>query len=228
VVIAGRYSHYRARSTFVNMPFGILEDHRTPMPHGTVVLDDIFGQKRHIDPENAQFNHLKKEGHIVLQPQPSDSPNDPLNWSSKHKYYFLSLLMVTMVTVGGTHGMLATGYRKIADEYDTTFQEVVKSFTPPAVASHAVALFFASAIGAVYGKRVCYVVAIIIVWLIMLAGFFANSLRYYSIINSIGGIAQAPMELMLAPIITDTIYIHQRGRLMALSAVVHVIGGDAR
>jgi hypothetical protein len=214
--------------TFNNMPFGILEDHKTPMPHGTVVLDDIFGEKAHIDPDDAQFSHLKRDGHIVLQPQPSDSPNDPLNWRPRHKWLMLTLLVVTMVTIGATHSMITTGYRKLAEEYNTTFQDVVKVFSPPAVASHAIALFFASAIGAVYGKRVCYVVAILLVWGIMLAGFFANSLRYYSIINSIGGVAQAPMELMLAPIITDTIYIHQRGRLMALSAVVHVIGGDAR
>jgi len=142
-------------------------------------------------------------------------------------YLFACLLVTTMVTVGATHGMLSTGYRKIAEQYHTTFPEVVKSFTPPYVAAHAISLFFASAIAAVYGKRVQYVVGITILWLVMLAGFFANSLQYYSAINTIGGIANAPLELLMAPIVTDTIYIHQRGRIMALSAVVHVIGGDA-
>ena len=79
-----------------------------------------------------------------------------------------------------------------------------------------------------YGKRVQYVVAITVLWLLMLAGYFANSLPYYSAINTIGGIANGPLDLLMAPIVTDTIYIHQRGRIMALSAVVHVIGGDAR
>jgi hypothetical protein len=210
------------------MAFGILEDPKTPMPMGTVVLDDIFAQAQHLDPDDPNFNHLKRDGHIVLQPQPSDSPNDPLNWSPKHKYLLAILLIITMVTVGGTHGMLSTGYRKIADQYHTTFPEVVRRFTPPYVAAHAVALFFTTATAAVYGKRVQYVCAIVMLWLTMLAGYFANSLDYYSGINTLGGIANAPLDLLLAPIVTDTIYIHQRGRLMALSAIVHVIGGDAR
>lgn len=25
-------------------------------------------------------SYLKRDGDIILQPQPSDSPNDPLNW----------------------------------------------------------------------------------------------------------------------------------------------------
>jgi hypothetical protein len=210
------------------MPLGILEDYKTPYPMGTVVLDDVFGQAQHLDPDDPKFSVLKRDGHIVLQPQPSDSPNDPLNWTPKQKYFFASLLIVKMVTVGATHGMLQTGFRKIAEQYHTTFPEVVRSFTPPYVAAHAISLFFASAFAAVYGKRVQYVVAITVLWLVMLVGFFANSLPYYSAINTIGGIASAPLDLLLAPIITDTIYIHQRGRIMALSAVVHVIGGDAR
>jgi hypothetical protein len=79
-----------------------------------VALDDVFGQAQNLDPDDTQFTHLKKEGHIILQPQPSDSPNDPLNWSPKHKYLLASLLITTMVTVGATHSMLTTGYRKLA------------------------------------------------------------------------------------------------------------------
>jgi MFS family permease len=210
------------------MGFGILEDHRTPMPIGTVVLNDVFGQAQHIDPDDPQFNKLKKQGHIVLQPQPSDSPNDPLNWTPKHKYLMCTLLIITMVTVGATHGMITTGYRKLAEEFHVDFPDVVAAFTPPYVAAHSVALFFASATAAVWGRRILYVHAIILLWLAMLSGYFAKSLTYYTVVNTLSGVAAAPMELLLAPIITDTIYIHQRGRLMALSAVVGVLGGDAR
>lgn len=210
------------------MVWGILDDPRTPMPMGTVVLDDVFGAAQHLDPDDSQFNHLKKDGHIVLQPQPSDSPNDPLNWSPKRKYFLASLLMIIMTTVGATHGMLNTGLRIIAEQYHTTFPKVVERLSPPYVAVHAVSLFFASAIAAVWGKRIQYVVAIIIVWGCMLAGWFANSLDYYIGLRVFEGLAAGPMDLLMAPIITDMVYIHQRGRLMAVQAIVHVIGGDAR
>jgi hypothetical protein len=210
------------------MGFGILDDPKTPMPLGTVALDDIFERAQHLDPDDPAFSKLKKDGHVILQPQPSDSVNDPLNWSPKHKYAMATLLIITMVTVGATHGMITTGYRKIAEQFHVDFPDVVAAFTPPYVAAHAVSLFLSSATCAVWGKRILYVHAILVLWVTMLTGYFANSLRYYTTVNTISGIAAAPMELLLAPMMTDTIYIHQRGRLMALSAVVGVIGGDAR
>jgi MFS family permease len=210
------------------MAFGILEDHRTPMPMGTVVLDDVFGAAQHLDPDDPQFSYLKKEGHIVLQPQPSDSPNDPLNWSDRHKYWLAILLMVAMTTVGATHGMLTTGYRIIAETYHTDFPSVVERMTPPYVTAHAISLFLASATAAVYGKRVQFVCAITVVWLCMLTGWFANSLEYYLGLRVVEGLAAGPMDLLMAPVITDMIYVHKRGKLMALQALVHILGGDAR
>jgi len=42
---------------------------------------------------------LKKEGDIILIPQPSESPNDPLNWSKKRKHlHFLIMAFVTAFT----------------------------------------------------------------------------------------------------------------------------------
>lgn len=210
------------------MAFGILEDKLTPMPMGTVVLDDVFGAALHLEPDDPQFSHLKRDGHTVLQPQPSDSPNDPFNWSTKRKYFLASLLMTTMTTVGAVNGMLGTGTRILAEKYHTDFPTVIAKMTPPYVATHAASLFLASATAAVYGKRVQYVIAIQVIWWCMLAGWFANSLDYYTGIRVIEGLAAGPLDLLMAPIITDMIYIHQRGRLMAVQAVVHVIGGDAR
>jgi hypothetical protein len=212
---------------FIKMGWGILEDRQDPMPFGTVVLDDIYNAT-HFSVDDPSYEHLKKEGNIVLQPQPSDSINDPLNWSSKHKYLMVTLLIISMVTVGGTHQMLGTGMRILAEHYHVTFPVVVASLTPPTVISHAIGLFFASAIAAVWGKRIGYVLGISIIWFQMLAGYFANSLNYYKALNIVGGLAGAPLELLMGPIITDMIFIHQRGKLMALSAVIGVLGGDAR
>jgi hypothetical protein len=44
----------------------------------------------------AQSSQAKKLGKIVLILQPSDSPNDPVNWSHARKYWrFLLLMIVT-------------------------------------------------------------------------------------------------------------------------------------
>ena len=107
-------------------------------------------------------------------------------------------------------------------------QKLISTISPPGIASNAIALFFACAIAAVYGKRLGIVVGAFVMWINMFLGYFANSLVYYRNLGIVNGIFAAPSELLLGPIITDTIFVHQRGRLMALSAVVGVIGSDAR
>lgn len=60
------------------MGLGILEDkHLDHVPGSVLVLDD--GKKRQVA-QDATRGHLKhdKTGKILLVPQPSDDPNDPL------------------------------------------------------------------------------------------------------------------------------------------------------
>jgi hypothetical protein len=209
------------------MGLGVLEDRQTPFPPGTCVLTEKL-RTGVIEETSPEYDIYKKDGFVVLQPQPSDSPNDPYNWSDKHKYLFAALLIVTGTTIGGTQSMLGTGQRILAERYHTTFPEVVKHLTPPRVISHAFGLLLASAVSAVYGKRVQYVCAVFVIAGEMLAGYFANSLNYYTGLAIVGGFASSPLELLMGPIITDMIYVHKRGRLMGLTAVVAVIGQDAR
>jgi MFS family permease len=209
------------------MAWGILEDLRTPLPPGTVLLDDFKQQIVVDDGNNPDVVHLKKDGHIILQPQPCDSPNDPLNWSIKRKTGILITMFVTMNTIGGLLTMLSTGYRKLAEQYHVKYPVVISTISPPGIITNAIAGFFASAIAAVWGKRIGIVVGVFMMWCNMFAGQFANSLKYYQGLSIVNGIAGAPAELLLSPMIADLMFIHQRGRLMAFSSMVHVVGGDA-
>lgn len=215
------------------MAWGVLEDRRTPRPAGTVLLDDIIQQMQAMQngTDTPELSHLKRDAknkHIILQPQPSNSPNDPLNWEFKTKALIIFTLITTMTAVGGILGMLGTAGRILATKYHVDYPSIVKTLSPPAIAANAVALFIASSISAVYGKRFQIFVGVMVIWLNMLAGYFANSLGYYRNLGIVNGLFGAPLELLIAPIITDMIYIHERGKLMALSAVIGVIGGDAR
>ena len=46
---------------------------------------------------NASTRHLKttKDGKTILIPQPSDDPNDPLNWSQAKKNLILGVVSIT-------------------------------------------------------------------------------------------------------------------------------------
>ena len=133
-----------------------------------------------------------------------------------------------MTAISGILGMLGTAGRKLADKYHVTYPVLIRTITPPGIAANAIAIFFASALAAVYGKRVQIVIGVFVVWASMIAGYFANSLQYYENLAIINGIFGAPLELLIAPIITDLIFVHQRGRFMALSSIIALIGSDAR
>ena len=83
------------------MGWGVLQDPRTPFPTGTVKLEEKEGlgmwprhlppkrqgilrgtvlRKFHLGDDLPDVSGLKKKGNVVLQPQPGDDPNDPLNW----------------------------------------------------------------------------------------------------------------------------------------------------
>jgi hypothetical protein len=58
------------------MGWGILESSRSAFPRGTSRLG-----VKDTNPDTAQeLDSSKRRGGIVLSPQPSDDPNDPLNW----------------------------------------------------------------------------------------------------------------------------------------------------
>ncbi|CAO2655245.1 Nn.00g103090.m01.CDS01 [Neocucurbitaria sp. VM-36] len=58
------------------MGFGVLEDSHMAAPPGTATINTSGA----VADSTIDTSSLKKDGDIVLQPQPSDSPNDPLNW----------------------------------------------------------------------------------------------------------------------------------------------------
>jgi len=60
------------------MGWGVLESRRSAFPRGTVRLGV---KETNTNGDNAQeLDNSKRQGGVVLSPQPSDDPNDPLNW----------------------------------------------------------------------------------------------------------------------------------------------------
>ena len=84
------------------MPLGILEDHKLEHVPGTAPLNELGREDLEID-QTIDRNLLKHDpsGQIVLVPQPSDSPNDPYNWSRWKKELFTVVIAYGCGCVGG-------------------------------------------------------------------------------------------------------------------------------
>ena len=80
------------------MGFGILEPNTTAHTPGTVLLDQ---QAAHSEGSTGRLKHATgKNSNIVLAPQPSEDPNDPLNWS-KTKKNLITLVIFLGVVIHG-------------------------------------------------------------------------------------------------------------------------------
>jgi len=76
-------------------------DHKLPHVPGTVLLDDYAAQ-------TEEFTHSLKhatgtDAHIVLSPQPSEDPNDPLNWPKWKKELIVAILCLGAMLNAGTN-----------------------------------------------------------------------------------------------------------------------------
>ncbi len=72
------------------MGLGILDDHHLEHVPGTSLFNDDPNAAALSAYEGFDLSKLKhakgKNEHIVLVPQPSDDPNDPLNWPQWKKH----------------------------------------------------------------------------------------------------------------------------------------------
>lgn len=85
------------------MPLGIIDSRRLEHVPGTAPLEKV---------QNAALRELgrvpnialkyDKTGTIVLIPQPSDDPNDPLNWPRWRKEIFIISAIWGAACVGGS------------------------------------------------------------------------------------------------------------------------------
>jgi hypothetical protein len=116
------------------MGFGILDgnssydsctniDHKMEHVPGTVLLDE--------DAAHSEVaTHLKhgtgKHAHIVLVPQPSEDPNDPLNWSLwKRDLIFLILCYGAVLTSATLIPMLNPATVVLATIFDRSITDIV-------------------------------------------------------------------------------------------------------
>lgn len=83
---------------------------------GTAFLDD-----RGVGEENIDSNLKKAAGkNIILSPQPSDQPDDPLNWSKKIKTLYFIGILLTSVGPAIMGPLLVPGFQRVVFNFRCT------------------------------------------------------------------------------------------------------------
>jgi Major Facilitator Superfamily len=197
---------------------GIVEPTQAVVP-GTIQLYDN-------DEEGAVTTiHLKHapDGKTVLAPQPSDSPNDPLNWSTWRKDFVFIILLVSAIC-SGVHGpMVAPITLTLASDFNVSINDVAQLSSYMLLVIGGMA-YIDSALANVYGKRPVFVFALVL--LVVSDAWASRAESYGSLMGArcLSGAGQAAFEAISLSVVPDLYFVHQRNRRVALFILLFQTG----
>lgn len=102
-----------------------------------------------------------KDGKFILDPQPDDSANDPLNWSKLRRDVALLSLGFYCMIGGGMTPLLAAGFNDVAKTYNVTVPQVALT-TGFYMLGLGLGSVMVSPTAILFGKRPVYLIGIIV------------------------------------------------------------------
>lgn len=172
-----------------------------PIP-GTVHLVDIQG--------TSHLQHGADAKDIILVPQPTNDPNDPLNWSPKRKLLSSCMQLVLPLLGGMAINGLTPAYLLIQEETGIQIADLNTG-------NGLMYLFFGfgnlitQPFALNYGRRPAAVGSMFITSFLVLWGSFMNSTAEWYANRILVGIFFSSIECLIELCITDTKFTHERG-----------------
>lgn len=163
------------------------------------------------------------DGEFVLDPQPDDSVNDPLNWPVWQRDAALFSLGFYCLMGGGMTPILAAGFTDVANTYNVSKQQV--AFT---TGFYMLGLGLGSCVmsptAILYGKRPIYLLGATL--FIISAVWCAVSPNYASLVVAriFQGFAVSPVECLPSATIAEIYFLHERAYRVGIYTLL-LLGG---
>ncbi|KAH8661855.1 major facilitator superfamily domain-containing protein [Xylariales sp. PMI_506] len=190
-----------ARTSHSSLPTGIPE--RLPLPE-----DD---------------KKMTKDGQIILEPQPDDSSNDPLNWAAWRRDLALVSLGLHCMIGGGITPLIAAGFTNVANDYDIEVAEVSLT-TGLYMMGLGIGSVIFSPTAILYGKRPVYLFSSIL--FILASVWCALSPNFTSLLLAriFQGVAVSPVECLPSATIAEIFFLHERAFRIGIYTLL-LLGG---
>ncbi|KAF2014697.1 MFS transporter [Aaosphaeria arxii CBS 175.79] len=179
---------------------------------GTVHLVDLLG--------TMHAQHAKgSQRDIVLVPAPSPDPDDPLNWSPARKALSTACMCIYTFVVGLTSAAIYSVFAPISEETSLTLDDLNRG-------TGYMFLFFGwgcliwQPLALQYGKRPVYLLSILITIATQIWAPHTRTNGHWIANKIVQGFAGAPIESLCEISITDIYFTHERGRYIALYALL--------
>ncbi|PVH85884.1 MFS transporter-like protein [Cadophora sp. DSE1049] len=196
-------------------------------------MEHVPGTTRYFDdPERPQAATAESAGlkcdtsgsvPIILVPQPSDDPNDPLNWPLWKRDVIMLILCVVSIFATSLGPILAANTITISIIFSRRFTDVA-ILTGYFLLGVGIAGILCVPSARIWGKRHLFLLGTVIV--IFSSAWGGASRSYASLLwaRIFQGIGTAPFEALVNAAVGDLYFVHERGKRMALTNLA-VFGG---
>ena len=160
-------------------------------------------------PSSAAEKKKTADGKIVLEPQPEDSANDPLNWPAWRRDCALLSLGLYCMIGGGMTPILAAGFNNVAQAFNVTYEKVALT-TGLYMMGLGVGSVINSPTAILFGKRPVYLFSAVM--FVATSIWCAASPSYGSLATArvFQGIAASPVECLPSASIAEIFFLHER------------------
>ncbi|KAJ4371123.1 hypothetical protein N0V83_004339 [Neocucurbitaria cava] len=167
-------------------------------------------------------HHFVKGGsRQVLVPQPSDDPNDPLNWSTWWKIACITSASMVTFTQGMGPLALAPMFPALIEAFGTDLAGAVQ-FTGVCILVLGFSNFIWVPLSTSFGRRPVYLASQLINFGTSIWRAKANSYGSFMGACIVNGIGAGPAETIMPAIIADIFFLHDRGKWNTLYWVVYM------
>lgn len=174
--------------------------------------------------DTSRLKHAKgRNSDIVLVPQPSDSPRDPLNWPRWKKDLLLLIISLDTAVVGAWGPMISPGYVEMAEQFDISYN-TLNGGLGWAIFAIGISCFVTNGLAVKFGRRPVMIAGNLVLFISSVWAYFAHS--YNSLLASriFGACGMSPFEVLVTAIIADIYYVHERGLRLAFWGLCLSIG----
>lgn len=172
-------------------------------------------------PETASLK--KTDTGIILHPQPHDDPNDPLNWPTLRKDICFLIIGFQTFIGGGQTPILAAAFSSLAEEFHEPLS-VISYLVGGFMLALGVGSVFASPTAMLYGKRLVYLLGILI---FLVGAIVAASSENYGALMAgriLTGFGASPTESLASASLSELYFQHERAYRTGLYTLL-LLGG---
>ncbi|KAJ7578643.1 MFS general substrate transporter [Mycena floridula] len=195
------------------MGFGILEDKHLAQVPGTALLSDLRnGPKVILDELTSKSLKHKtgKDSHIILIPQPSDDPLDPLNWPTwKRELCFWAIVFASGIS-GALTTMPSPALLALSIEFGISIDNMTSSFSSVLIGIGFSTLLQGS-LAAKFGHRIVYLGSVLLMFLGAIGCAVSPNLMSIRASRVIQGFGAASFQSLPPSTIENLFFVHERG-----------------